>query len=579
MAKDQNYWEQNASALPGVDEAGFQAFESHHGITLPPFLKEMYRLQNGGRIQNAEQELVLLPLGTPDPIFGRMRSLEDYANADGPSSLTSIYLDWIEEEFKDPARVIVIASYHGHVVYALDFGSPKSDKEPSVVALDFEGVDKDKVAPTFEKWIKKLSKVSSGPAVNWNEIEKYEVLYRSNFQSFRTLDGTPELIENVLCKSGERSLIYFEKKEWKGQVTILNRCSFENEVIGLWFKVNKFRPDPNGTFTLHLQPTDSDGIRWVMDELKSGNRWKTRKTKGGPVYCTVESQDRDSLESLAALLRQQGLVDASDVSILSGLSPKQRAEMDQFKSKFGTLTGELARAEASKTKFFPNSELPVIHSIDPSMKTEDENLAELTRIILSWAGQVHKIQTAADAHLFIEEFQIYWDRFKDISRYQGRWTDLDLKLRAVKNPLREEIQSLLRRDRQAHDLVEKQKREIEWDACRPLELGDWIDKFLTRYQAATQAMADHIKTSLEKKTFDWEAFQPVFKTFEDVDEELTQLSKQLGTQAGGWVLRKRRFGEGYRNALEQLELLKTKHRSLYRKDQENFLKLSDLLMT
>jgi len=579
MPQDQTYWEQNSSALPGVDEAAFQAFESHHGITLPPFLKEMYRLQNGGQIQNAEQELVLLPLGTPDPIFGRMRSLEDYAGADGPSSLSSIYLDWIEEEFKNPAHVIVIAAYDGHVVHALDFGSAKADKEPSVVALDFECVDKDKVAPTFEKWIKKLSKVSSGPGVNWNEIEKYEVLYRSSFQHFVTLDGMPELVENVLCKSGERGLIHFEKKEWKGQITTLNRCVIENGVSGLWFKVNKFRPAPNETFTLHLQPSEFDDIRWVMDELKSGKRWKTRKMKGAPVYCTVESKDRDSLESLATLLRQQGLVDSSDVSFLNSLSPKQREMMDQFKSKHGTLTGELARAEAANTKYTPNSEFPVIHSIDPAMKTEEENLAELTRIILSWAGQVQKIQSVADAHLFIEKFQIYFERFKEISRYQGRTTDLDLKLRTVKHPLREEIRSLLSRDRQAHDLVENQKREIEWDACRPLELGDWIDKFLTRYQAATQAMADHIKTSLEKKTFDWEAFQPVFKTFQDVDEELTQLSKQLGTQAGGWVLRKRRFGEGYRNALEQLELLKTKHRSLYRKDKENFLKLSDLLMT
>jgi len=212
MVDASKVWEEDPSALPGISEADFQEFEAKYQVQLPPFLKEMYRLQNGGRIQNAEQELVLLPIGTPDAIVGQMQSLEDYASSDGPSSLTSIYLDWIEEEFKNPTRVIVIASCGGHVVYALNYGSTKAGKEPSVVALDFECIDKDKVAPTFEKWIRKLSKVSTGPGVNWNEIEKYEVLYRFRFQNFATLDGTPEVIENVLCKTGERGLIYFEKK-------------------------------------------------------------------------------------------------------------------------------------------------------------------------------------------------------------------------------------------------------------------------------------------------------------------------------------------------------------------------------
>ncbi|MCA9093643.1 MAG: SMI1/KNR4 family protein [Planctomycetaceae bacterium] len=577
MAKEQTYWERDSSVLPGVDETVFQEFESRHGITLPPFLKEMYRLQNGGGIQNAEQELVLLPIGTPDAIFGQMRSLEDYASADGPSSLTSIYLDWIEEEFKNPACVIVIASYGGHVVYALNYGSTKAGKEPSVVALDFECVDKDKVAPTFEKWIKKLSKVSSGPSVNWSEIEKYEVLYRSSFQYFLTMDGTPEVIENVLCKSGEMGLIHFEKKEWKGQVTALNRCSIENGVAGLWFKVKKFRPDPNGTFTLHLQPSDFDDIRWVMDEWKSGNRWKTRKMKGAPGYCTVESQDKESLESLADLLRQQGLVDSSDVSFLSGLSPKQREMMDQFKSKYGTLTGELARAEAANTKYTPDFEFPVIHRIDPAMKSEEENLAELTRIVLSWAGQIQKIQTAEDAHLFQESFRPYLDRFKEISRHQGRTTNLDSKLLLVKDPLREEIRNLMRRDRQAYDLIENQKREVEWDASRTFELGEKIDSFLIRYDKVAHSVANCLKSFMETKTLDPESSQPVFEDFEKIEAELNHLSGLLGEMAGGWLLGKRRFGQGYRDLAMQLDVLKTNHRSLFKKHRQTFQKLSDLI--
>lgn len=577
MPQDQTYWEQNTSALPGVDEAAFQAFESHHGITLPPFLKEMYRLQNGGQIQNAEQELVLLPLGTPDPIFGRMRSLEDYAGDDGPSSLTSIYLDWIEEEFKNPARVIVIASYHGHVVYALDFGSSKADKEPSVVALDFECVDKDKVATTFEKWIKKITKVSSGPGVNWDEIEKYEVLYRSSFQHFVTLDGTPELIENVLCKSGERGLIHFEKKEWKGQITALNRCAIENGLDGMWFKVNKFRPAPNETFTLHLQPTEFGGIRWVMDELKSGNRWKTQKMKGAPVYSSVESPDRESLDRLAELLKQQGYVDAFDESVLNAINPDMKNLMDQFKGMIGAFQSELAKVETEKIKYEPDPELPAIDTTDPASKTEEDNLAELTRIVLSWAGQIQKVQSLEDAHRFQESFRPCLDRFKEISRYQGRTTNLDARLLLVKDPLREQIRNLMRRDPQAYQIIENQYREIEWDASRPLELGEEMDHFLARYENTAQSMAGCLKGILESKSFDQESFQKVFAKFDEIEAELTQLSRQLGTLPGGWVLGKRRFGNGYRDLARQLDLLKTNHRTLFKKHREHFQKLADLV--
>ncbi|MCA9094411.1 MAG: SMI1/KNR4 family protein, partial [Planctomycetaceae bacterium] len=394
-----NVWEEGSSALPGISEADCQEFEAKYQIQLPPFLKEMYRLQNGGEIKNADEELVLFPIGTPDAIYGQMRSLQDCASAFAPSSLTSIYLDWIEEEFEDPGRVIVIADYYGHVKYVLDYNASNEGEEPPVVSLDFEGCDNNQVATSFEKWIEELSegiseqttdRTESRPSFDWNEIEKYEILYRSSFRDTFKSDGAVEEIENVLCKSRERGLIHYVRRTVNEQVVTLDSCSIMHGVLDSKLKINRCRPAPANTFGLKLESLKPGDISWATNELDSPGRWITNKSNGPPYACTVESQDRESLETLATDLKEKGFAGTPEPEPDDHLDPGMKklwelftGTMEVFQEKlFQTLESKLPK---SKYDSDPDPDLPDIDTVDPAMRSEDENLQESIRIIRSWA--------------------------------------------------------------------------------------------------------------------------------------------------------------------------------------------------
>ena len=184
MALDPNLWDGRHpfGIRHGVSDEEFQAFEKRYGVELPAFLKAVYRIQNGGRLRDVEEIETLLPLGSD---YGGwmipMCSVQELAEQG--LIIGAIYLDYLEEEFGDTRRLIVVGESYGHVIYFLNYNDLEEDEEPELIRCDNEGGDGEWEADSYEEWIRKLTASETCALVGWDEREQYPVLFESAFDA------------------------------------------------------------------------------------------------------------------------------------------------------------------------------------------------------------------------------------------------------------------------------------------------------------------------------------------------------------------------------------------------------------
>jgi hypothetical protein len=131
----------------------------------------------------------------------------------------------------------------------------------------------------------------------------------------------------------------------------LTRTTLPLPLDAAWAEVRPYRPGQVATFSLHLQPAESDGIVEVRSETNDDGRWKTSTSHGVPIYVMFESTDRDRLRALRSQLlgdeaaaRAQAKQDrqAEFQETLEGLSPEQRsAALMQAALNMGAVGGPL----------------------------------------------------------------------------------------------------------------------------------------------------------------------------------------------------------------------------------------------
>jgi hypothetical protein len=323
MARDFDIWVHADDSPPPADEARFETFEKAHGVRLPESFKALYCVQNGGCFHDLPD--CLLPLGqTAEPDFEHISPVGWQCRASG---MEVDDLDWVEEEFGDLNRMYTLLS-NGHYYLALDYNRTNSAGEPQLLWIDFECIHAEVTAPSFTAWLNQLTASDDECAVDWDEHKQHPILFQETIvATWEDENKTQDEVEYVLCRDGEQGLLVFKRTRRNGRLKEVERASLPKGVRNpeLDLDLQEFRPDPNRTFTLTLEPVDSDDIQSMTCKHTKDGTWKNCSSSGVAV---IESTSESTLRELAATIRETGLAHAMPEPDLSDFPSDLRAAIE-----------------------------------------------------------------------------------------------------------------------------------------------------------------------------------------------------------------------------------------------------------
>ncbi len=575
MPDNTNIWGSSGRNTP-TDEALFTAFEAEFGVRLPESFKEMYRIQNGGYLQDIESPEYLLPLNSTTAAYERICSLQKWAESG--SMLSADDLDWIEEDYGDPGLIFPLSS-DGHTTFALDYNQTDAKGEPSVIYVDFECISDERIAPSFSAWLKQLTRSETEPAVDWEEHQRYPLLFQGSFTTNLTEHGKPEEIEHVLCREDEQGLLLFTRTRSEGRVLELSRVALPRGVDSTLFTIDAYRPAPVRTFQLHLQPVNMDDIHWIESRQTRDGTWKNEQSDGVPVYCTVESEDRDALRRLANELREAGFVHEPPPLDDSDIAVELRDEMKQMEEMAQALMQQQQTME-TQPPLEAIAEAPA-HGDDPKAMNENAIIQELSQIILYYAGHIKDVASTDDAQRLIERFAPNTQRYIDLMRQLNVASDpmKGLPLRPAEQVSMEAMHELLPRCPEAHDLLDRHGRATVMEALRPKTQDAGTDDFAQRFIKATGAVADLLGRIMQDKAIDphWEQLREALREYAECDQRFAAMCSELEAGEIGWIHQKRIGTQEFASLRNKWSEFRTRHRKLFKKNRDLFQALEDWL--
>jgi hypothetical protein len=300
-------------ALPGVDHDAIRAWEQKHGVNLPKLLRTALEIQNGGFVRHTPMEISpleeIVPVGEE---FWEFTEIED------------------EEAPNHDLMFVFGQETEVGGTYLLNFNAKGPKGEPSVY-LDFHGESTYRVGGSLEKLLKKMLSTSAVPSVNWSEIEDLPVLARESIDISPVHQGKPASVDQVLARQGDALVLFTRERSPEGET--LSRTLLPLPLDSGWAEISSYRPAPIGTYALHLQPEDSDGIVNEESRRRADGKWKNTTEHGVPIYVTFESITRAQLDGLRkqllggqAAARAQAKQDrqAELEATLESLTPDQR---------------------------------------------------------------------------------------------------------------------------------------------------------------------------------------------------------------------------------------------------------------
>ncbi len=176
--------------------------------------------------------------------------------------------------------------------YLMNFNARGPGGEPSVY-LDHHGESTYLVNETIGGLFEVELAASDEPGVDWAEVDGLDVLARETIDLSPLYDGSPATEEQVLAREGDGLVLFTRRRSPEGEA--LTRTTLPLPLDAMWAEIRPHRPAPIGTFALHIQPAESDGIVQVQSETNDDGRWKDTTSRGVPIYVMFESTDRDRL--------------------------------------------------------------------------------------------------------------------------------------------------------------------------------------------------------------------------------------------------------------------------------------------
>jgi hypothetical protein len=307
---------------PGVSDEQIAAWERDRGVRLPDVLREALRRQNGGFVGDEETGCRILPLD-------RIVPMEDDA------------WEWAfcdEDEDDAPDRRLILEFGYGcdgtgGTLY-LNYADCGPQGEPSVVLYYSDGGEFDPCAESLAEFFEQMLATNDAPEIDWSETERLSVVARETIDLSAMYRAAASL-DQVLGWSDGALHLYTRETTPEGER--LSRTRLPLPLDAGWASVSPLRPGAPGTFALHLQPKDADGIVHVESRLTRDGRWKNSTDHGVPIYVQFESTDRRGLDELRNSLFGEAAVERVR---------RQDDVQERLQARFATLSPEQQQAAA-----------------------------------------------------------------------------------------------------------------------------------------------------------------------------------------------------------------------------------------
>lgn len=372
--------ELDALAPPGASERQIAIWEKQHRVKLPEVLRKALTVQNGGSVRNTSIDVLPLEQMTPaDEEFWEWAAFED------------------EDEAPDHKLVIVFGEEsETGATLLMNFNARGSQGEPSVY-FDYHGESTDLQNDTLSGFFQAMLASTETPSVDWSETERLEVVARESIDLSPIFNRRASL-DQVLCREDDAIVLFTHERSPQGET--LTRTRLPLPLDASWAEVDSYRPAPCATFSLHLQPEETDDIVEQESETNDEGRWKNSTGRGAPIYVTFESTDRARLEALrkelfgaAGAARAQAKQDrqAQFEQTLDALTPDQRvaammrvalAMKDKMDQQFGGLgdTSGMPPALAEAAKAMQNKMQQMVEQAQQQIEANPVDAETMRRL-------------------------------------------------------------------------------------------------------------------------------------------------------------------------------------------------------
>jgi hypothetical protein len=300
------------TAAPGVTDEQIAAWESEHGVSLPQVLRQALMRRNGGFVR--ETQFRILPLeeiDNPDEEFWEWASYD-------------------EEEVPDRTLVFRFAEDEFGGECLLVYGADETEREPGVFVYHSDGGDLDRCSKSVTRFFSRMLETSESPSVDWPEVSTVETIARETID-LSPIHGGPAAKEQVLGRQEGAFLLFEHEKSPAGES--YSKTTLPGPLLKQAAMLQPCRPAPVSTYSLMLQPENTEAIMRVESQRTGDGQWKNSTSHGTPICVLFESTDRGRLEALRRDLVGKKAADRSQAvesrqqklqSTLEALSPDER---------------------------------------------------------------------------------------------------------------------------------------------------------------------------------------------------------------------------------------------------------------
>lgn len=266
----------------GVTDAKIAAWEKKHNVALPALLRTVLKQQDGGMIRGED-------------FF--MHGLDQIRPAD--RDLLGYHIDFDDEGAPDPALLFEFAANDLGGQFYLDYSANGPQGEPSIKSFYGDGGSLSDVADSLDEFFGDMLATDDAAGVDWSEADRIEVIASETIDASAAY-GAACLLEQILGRTPEGLVLLTRDISPEGET--LRRILLPLPLDPAWAEIRDFRPEPIGSYELHLQPADTDGIVSTESRKLDNGSWKNSTSRGVPIYATFESLDRAKLEDLRRTL-------------------------------------------------------------------------------------------------------------------------------------------------------------------------------------------------------------------------------------------------------------------------------------
>lgn len=285
MSDESILWDPSQSDARGLSKEQILKWEADHGVQLPKLLRKAYREHDGGVVRATSIQL---------------RHLKEFAVPD--DDMWDDMADDEVEGFEDRNRILIIGMDNNvGGVFFLNYNLCHDDGDPSIWTHFFDGTGATRLSRSASRYLKKQATVSESPEVNWQESETLPILAEESIDESSWLPlGT---ITRYRLVQGDEKLILFQQgldleSDSEGQRLARTELPLPLDADSMELKPRR----PGGPWGLHLEPQDGDEIVSLESTQLSGGGWRSRRSKGVPIYETIESESKERLEKLRVQL-------------------------------------------------------------------------------------------------------------------------------------------------------------------------------------------------------------------------------------------------------------------------------------